>query len=263
MMHILIMSKHVIKSLSKFVSNLLDLELLSVDFILNVVNSLVKLGDVHLSILVPSLGGFELQLDAQDLLLELLLPLHGLLGGLLELLHVLTDDLELLLDALELVLGQLGAFQGSSELVLLDSELSGQLIELLLIVAGHLGGLSQVFVVLFNGDLVVHALALEDLGLLEDGVSLLGLVGEPGDGVGEGLLGLLGFLLHQHDSSGQGGDVGLNLLVHLLLLLEGLGGLGQLVVGLIKGDLEILDFLSIISDITVSLKTTGNEIISV
>ena len=262
-MKFLIMSKHVIKGITEVISTLFDLELLSVDLILNVINSLVKFGDVHFTILKSALGDLVLLLDLKDFVLELLLPLHGLLGGLLELLHVLTDDLELLLDALELVLGQLGAFQGSSELVLLDSELSGQLIELLLIVAGHLGGLSQVFVVLFNGDLVVHALALEDLGLLEDGVGLLGLVGEPGDGVGEGLLGLLGFLLHQHDSSGQGGDVGLNLLVHLLLLLEGLGGLGQLVVGLIKGDLEILDFLSIISDITVSLKTTGNEIISV
>merc|ERR1711973_601234 len=100
MMHILIMSKHVIKSLSKFVSNLFDLELLSVDFILNVVNSLVKLGDVHLSILVPSLGGFELQLDAQDLLLELFL------------------------NSLEFILCHLCSLNGSLELFLLDSKFS-------------------------------------------------------------------------------------------------------------------------------------------
>jgi hypothetical protein len=39
----------------------------------------------------------------------------------------------------------------------------------------------------------------------------------------------------------------------LLLLLQGLGGLEQLVVGLIEADLELLDFLSVVPDITVSL----------
>ncbi len=39
----------------------------------------------------------------------------------------------------------------------------------------------------------------------------------------------------------------------LLLLLERLGGLEQLVVRLVESDLELLDFLSIVADITVSL----------
>ena len=49
----LIVSKHVIESLSQFVRNLLNLEFLSVDLILNIINSLVQLSDIHLSILIP------------------------------------------------------------------------------------------------------------------------------------------------------------------------------------------------------------------
>merc|ERR1712209_619 len=225
----------------------------SVDLILNVINSLVELGDVHLSILKSALSNLVLLLDLEDFILELLLTFNSLLSRLLKLLHVLTNNLELFLDALQLVLSKFSTLQSSSQFIFLNSKLSGQFIKLLLIVTGHLGGLSQVFVIFFNGDFIVHALALKDLGLLEDRVGFLGLVGEPGDGIGQGLLGLLGFLLHQHDSSGQGGDISLNLLVHLLLLLQRLGGLGQLVIGLIKGDLEVLDFLSIVSDVTVSL----------
>merc|ERR1719259_1132203 len=103
---------HIIKGISKLISNLLNLELLSVDFIFNVIDSLVKLGDVHLTILEPSLSDLVLVLDAQDLLLELLLPLHGLLGGQFELLHVLADHLELLLDALQLALSELCPLDG-------------------------------------------------------------------------------------------------------------------------------------------------------
>merc|ERR1712209_147538 len=204
----------------------------SVDLILNVINSLVELGDVHLSILKSALSNLVLLLDLEDFVLELLLTFNSLLGRLLKLLHVLTNNLELFFDALQLVLSKFSTLQSSSQFIFLNSKLSGQFIKLLLIVTGHLGGLSQVFVIFFNSDFIVHALALKDLGLLEDRVGFLGLVGEPGDGIGQGLLGLLGFLLHQHDSSGQGGDISLNLLVHLLLLLQRLSGLGQLVVGL-------------------------------
>ena len=249
----LIVSEHVVKGIAEVIRTLLDLQLLPVDLILDVVNPLVELGDVHLSVLEAALSHLVLLLDLEDFVLELLLTLHGLLGGLLELLHVLTDNLELLFDALELVLSKLGALQRPPQLILLDSELSSELVKLLLVVGGHLGGLPEVLVVLLDGHLVVHALALKHLGLLEDAVGLLGLVGEPSDSVGQGLLGLLGLLLHEHDPPGEGGHVSLHLLVHLLLLFQGLGGLGQLVVGFIKGDLKVLYFLSIVSDITVGL----------
>ena len=52
---------------------------------------------------------------------------------------------------------------------------------------------------------------------------------------------------------GQGGDIRLDLLEHLLLLLERLGGLDHLVVRLVKSNLQLLHFLTIVTDVTVSL----------
>ena len=49
----LIVSKHVIESLSQFVRNLLNLEFFSVNLIFNIINSLVQLSDIHLSVLIP------------------------------------------------------------------------------------------------------------------------------------------------------------------------------------------------------------------
>ena len=161
--------------------------------------------------------------------------------------------LELLLDALELVLGQLGPLDGPLQLLLLHAQLPAQLVQLLLVVRGHLGRLAQVVVQLLQRHLVVHALGLDDLDLLEDVVGLLGGDGQLGDGVGEGLLGLLGLLLHEHDAAGEGGNVRLHLLQVLLLLLQGLQSLVQLVVRLVELDLEAVHLLAIVTDVTVGL----------
>ena len=50
------MSEHVVKGVAQVISTLLDLELLPVDLVLDVVNPLVELGDVHLAVLEPPLG---------------------------------------------------------------------------------------------------------------------------------------------------------------------------------------------------------------
>ena len=202
---------------------------------------------------MPALRRLVLLLDGKDFVLELLLPLHRLLGRHLQLLHVLSDRLELVLDAFEVLLRQLCALVCSLELVLLDTQLPRQFVELLLVVRGHLGCLPQVFVVLLDGDLVVHALRLEHLDLLEDVVGLLGGDSQLGDGGGEVLVRLLGLLLHQHDAAGEGGHVSLDLLQGLLLLLEGLRGLGEFVVGLVELNFEVVDFLAIVADINISL----------
>merc|ERR1719225_831288 len=118
---ILVVSKHVIKGISELISNLLDLELFPVDLILDVVNPLVKLGDVHLTVLEPALSHFVLTLDAQNFVLKFLLPFHSLLCGLLELLHVLSDHLELLLDSFQVLFSQLCSVNCPPELLLLDS----------------------------------------------------------------------------------------------------------------------------------------------
>merc|ERR1719471_2442962 len=177
------MSKHVIKSVSQFVSNLLDLELLSVDLILNVINPLVELGDVHLSVLKSALSNLVFVLNAQNLLFQLLFSLHSLLCRQLQLLHVLSDHLQLLLDTLQFALSKLCSFNGSLQLFLLNSEFSAQFIKLLLIVTGHLSSLSQVLVQLLNGDFIVHALALNNLDLLQYFISLLGRQSKLGDSV--------------------------------------------------------------------------------
>merc|ERR1719422_2306339 len=168
----LIVSNHIIKGVAEFISNLLDLQLLTVNLIFNIIDPLVKLGDVHFSVLEPSLGSFELVLNAQDFVFQLLFPLNGLLGGHLELLHVLTDHLQFLLDSLEFVLSEFCSLDGSLQFLFLYAEFPGEFVQLLLIVAGHHCGLSEIFVQFFEGDFIVHALALNNLDLLENIVSL-------------------------------------------------------------------------------------------
>jgi hypothetical protein len=58
---------------------------------------MVKLGDLHLPVLEPSLCSLVLLLQLEDAILELLLPLDGLLGALLQLLHVLAHRGQLIL----------------------------------------------------------------------------------------------------------------------------------------------------------------------
>merc|ERR1719369_2633906 len=95
----LIVAKHVVEGLAQVVRTLFDLQLLAVDLVLNVVDPLVQLGDVHLAVLKSALSSLVLLLNVEDFVLELLLPLNSLLGRKLKLLHVLADSLELLLDA--------------------------------------------------------------------------------------------------------------------------------------------------------------------
>merc|ERR1712025_1453982 len=92
-----------------------------------------------------------------------------------------------------------------------------------------------------------------DLDLLENLISLLGRKSKFGDSIGEVHFSLLGFLLHQHDSTTQSGNVGFNLLVHLVLLFIALISLVKFVKSLIKLNLKTMNFLSIISDVTLSL----------
>ena len=47
------MSQHIIKSIIHLIRGLLNLEFLSVDLVLDIVDSVVQLGDVHLTILEP------------------------------------------------------------------------------------------------------------------------------------------------------------------------------------------------------------------
>merc|ERR1712001_390791 len=256
----LVVGDHVIEGVVQLVGTLLDLQLLPVDLVLNVIDPLVQLGNVHLAVLKPGLSDLVLALQVVDLRNQLLLPLQGLLSRGLKLLHVLANSLKLLLDVLQVFLGQLSPLDGPLQLSLLHAQLPAQLVQLLLVVGGHLDGGPQVFVQLLNGDLVVEASVLNDLDGLHHIVGSLGGKSELGDGLAQLLSGLLVLLLHEHDPPGQGRDVTLHLLELLLSLLKGLGGLGQLVVGLIKANLELLDFLTVVTDVAVGLVSPGGSL---
>merc|ERR1712223_1455425 len=127
----LVVGEHVIKCVIELIRTLLDLQL---------------------SILKSGLSDLELVLQRQDLLHQLLFSLQGLLSRLLKLLHVLTNSLQFFLNALKVLLSQLSPLKTPLELTLLDSQLSAELIKLLLIVHSHLDGGPQVLVQLLNGD---------------------------------------------------------------------------------------------------------------
>ncbi len=57
--HILVVGKHVVKGVIQLIIGLLDLQLLTIDLVLQIVNPVVELGDVHLAILIPGLGQLE------------------------------------------------------------------------------------------------------------------------------------------------------------------------------------------------------------
>merc|ERR1711944_382362 len=147
---------------------------------------------------------------------------------------------------------QLSTLSCPLALILLDTQLPGQLIKLLLVVAGH-GGLPEGLVKLLNLDLIPHGLGFKVLDLLQNAISLLGCHGQFGDGVGKGGVSLLGFLLHQHDTPGKGTDFLFSILEGLQLFLQGAKGLGQFVVGFVKLDLVALDLLAQISDVSLML----------
>jgi len=67
----LVVGKHIVEGVVELIRTLLDLQLLPVDLVLDVVNPLVKLGDVHLSVLEPGLGDLVLVLQGEDLLHQL------------------------------------------------------------------------------------------------------------------------------------------------------------------------------------------------
>ena len=49
----LVVCEHIVEGVPQLIRTLLDLQLLPVDLVLNVVDLLVQLGDVHLTVLKP------------------------------------------------------------------------------------------------------------------------------------------------------------------------------------------------------------------
>merc|ERR1711997_991164 len=208
----LVVVEHVIKGFIELIRDFLDLELFTIDLILNVINPVVKFGNIHLSIFIASLGMLEPLHKLVNFVLELLLPLLGLFSRNLKLLHVLTNSFQFLLNISELALSQFSTFIGSLQFLFLNSQFPGKLIQLLLIVACHFGGFSQVFVSLLNLNLIPHGLILKVFDLLQNTISLFGGHGKLGDSLGQVGVCLFGLFLHQHDTSSQSADLFLSIL---------------------------------------------------
>merc|ERR1719309_1448957 len=240
----LVVGKHVIEGVIELIRGPLDLQLFSVDLILNVINPLVELGDVHLSVLKSCLCDLVFVLKRKDFLNQFLFSLKSLFSGFLKLLHVLTNCLKFFFDSLQVLLSKFGSlkflFSGSLksslQLRLLDSELPAEFIELLLIVNGHLDCCSQILVELFKGDFIVHAGAFNNLDSLEDIVSSLGSESKLGDSGAKVVGRFLVFLLHQHDPTSKSCNISLNFLELLISFFKRLTGLGEFVIGLIITD---------------------------
>merc|ERR550519_2528531 len=228
-----------------------------VDLILNVVNPVVELGDVHLSVFIASLSNLESVHELMNFVLELLFTFLGLLSGDLKLLHVLTNSLQFLFNIPQFAFSQLSTLIGPLKLIFLYSQFPGQLIEFLFIITGHLGGFPEIFVCLFNLNLIPHGLVLKVLDLLENTISILGCHGKLGDSFGKGRIGLLCFFLHQHDTSGQCADLLFCVLESLLLLLKSSQSLGQFVISFIKLYLITLNLLSQVTDVSLMCVIPG------
>merc|ERR1739848_24042 len=179
----LVVIEHVIESIIELIGHLLDLQFLTVDLILNVINPVVELGDVHLTIFIASLSMLEPVHKLVNFVLELLLTFLSLLSRDLKLLHVLTNSLQFLFNIPQFALS---ALIGPLQLILLDTQFPGQLIEFLFIITGHLGGLPKVLVSLLNLNLIPHGLVLKVFDLLENTISILRGHGQFGDSLGQG-----------------------------------------------------------------------------
>merc|ERR1739848_417547 len=88
--------EHVIKGFIEFIRDFLDLELLTIDLILNIINPVVEHGDVHLSIFIASLSMLESLHKLVNFILELLFTFLSLLSRNLQLFHILTNSFQFL-----------------------------------------------------------------------------------------------------------------------------------------------------------------------
>merc|ERR1712241_1173775 len=252
----LVILKHIIKGIVKLIRNFLDLELLTVDLILNVINPEVQFGDVHLSVFIASLSNLESLHKCVDFVLELLFPLLSFLGRNLKLFHVLTNSFQFLFNIPELIFSQFSSLIGSLQFILLNSQFSGQFIKFLFVVGCHLGGFPYIFVSFLNLNFIVHGFVLKELDLLQDSISLFGGKSKFGDSLCQAAIGFLGLFLHEHDTTTKSTDLFLRIFEVLFSLLKSSKSFIQFVICFIKIHLIALDFLSQISDISFMLINT-------
>ena len=74
-----VFGEDIIERVVQLVVDLLDLELFPDDLIFDIVDPVIELGDIHLTIFGPGLGGLQSSHQGSDLILVLFFPLQGLL----------------------------------------------------------------------------------------------------------------------------------------------------------------------------------------
>merc|ERR1719200_47066 len=247
----LVILKHIVKGIVKLIRDFLDLELLTVDLILNVINPEVQFGDVHLSVFIASLSNLETLHKLVNFVLKLLFPLLSFLSRNLELFHVLTNSFQFLFNISEFTFSQFSPLICSLQFILLNAQFPGQFIKFLLVVRCHFGGFPQVLVCLLNLNFIVHGFVLVELDLFQNDISLFGCQSEFGDGLGQAGVSFLGLFLHKHNTTAQSTDLLLSIFEVFLSLLKGGHGFSQFVVRFIKIHLVTLDFLAQISNICI------------
>merc|ERR1719225_1136551 len=216
----LVILKHIVKGIVKLIRDFLDLELLTVDLILNVINPEVQFGDVHLSVFIASLSNLESLHKCVDFVLEFLFPFLSFLGRNLKLFHVLTNSFQFLFNISEFTFSQFSSLIGSLQFILLNSQFPGQFIKFLLVVGCHLGGFPHIFVSFLNLNFIVHGFVLKELDLFQDSISLFGGKSKFGDSLCQAAIGFLGLFLHEHDTTAQSTDLLFSIFEVLFSLLK-------------------------------------------
>merc|ERR1711899_279991 len=170
----LIIGQHIVKGVVELIRDLLDLKFFSVDFVFNVIDSVVQLSNVALSVFISGFSNLESIHKIENFVLQFLFPLGCFLGRDFKLLHVFTDSFKLSLNILKFSFCQFCSFGSSFALIFLYSKLSGDFVKFLFIVASHFGSFSQVFIALFKFHFVVHGFVFKEFNLLQDSISFFG-----------------------------------------------------------------------------------------
>merc|ERR1712165_381171 len=249
----LIVVQHIIKGVIKLVRNLLDLELFSIDLILNIINSVVQFGNIALTILITSFSNFESVHKVKNFVLQFLFSFCCFFSGNFKLFHVFSNGLKFLFNIFEFSFSELSPFSCSFAFIFLYSKLSGDFIKFLFIVACHFGGFSQVFVSLFKFHFVVHGLVFKVFDLLQDSIGVLGHHCKFGNSFSKSSICLLCFFFHQHNTSRKGSNILLSILEFFFLLFKCSQDFGHFVSGFIKVTLIGLDLFAKISDVAFML----------
>merc|ERR1712215_659629 len=200
-----------------------------------------------------SLCNLVLILERKNLLNKFLLPFQCLLCRLFKLFHVLTNSLKFFFNTLQVFLSKFSSFKTSLKFSFLNTKFPGQFIQFLFIIKCHLDSSSKIFIEFLNSNFIIQASIFNNFDSFKNIISRFGSKSQFCDSIAESISRFLVFFLHQHDPTGKSCNITFNFLELLISFFKRLGSLCELVVGFIITNFKLLYFLSIITDVTVSL----------